>query len=64
MTTGDRTGNIGLKLQQGGLKMDIRQNLLMMRALRHWNWLSREVVDSSPLEMFKSSLDRHLTGVF
>lgn len=35
------------------LKLDIRKNLFMKRLIRHWNRLSREMVVSPFLEVFK-----------
>lgn len=35
------------------LKLDIRKNLFMKRLIRHWNRLTREMVVSPSLEVFK-----------
>jgi len=53
----DRMRGSGFKLEEGRFRPDIRKKFFTVRVVRHWNRLSRDVVDAPRLEAVKARLD-------
>ncbi|KFP47089.1 hypothetical protein N323_02566, partial [Cathartes aura] len=53
----------GFKLKEGRFRLDIRRKFFMMRVVKHWKRLPREVVDAPSLETFKARLDGALSNL-
>jgi len=58
-----RKRGYGFKLKEGWFRLDIRKNFFMMRVVRHWNRLPREVTDAPSLETFQARLDGALSNL-
>jgi len=56
----DRTKGNGSKLKEGRYRLKIKTKRII-KVVRHWNRLTREVVDAPSLETFKVGLDGALS---
>ncbi|KAK4824707.1 hypothetical protein QYF61_017933 [Mycteria americana] len=59
----DRTRDNGFKLKDSRVRLDIGKKFFMMRVVKHWNRLPRELADAPSLETFKVRLGRALSNL-
>jgi len=59
----DRTRSNGFKLREGRFRLDIRKKFFTIRVVKHWNRLSREVVEAPSLEIFRARLGWALSNL-
>ena len=50
----------GLKLEHRKICNNMQKNFFAVRVMEHWSKLSREVVESPFVEIFKTCLDAYL----
>ena len=58
-----RTPNNGLKLKEARFQLNIRKNILTVRAAQQWNQLPLQLDSAPALEALKKNLDNHLADM-
>jgi len=61
VTCCDRTRSKGFNLREGGFRLHIIEKFFMMKVVKHWHRLPREMVEAPSLEKFKARLDGALS---
>ena len=59
----DRTKSNVFKLREGRFRLDTWTKFFTMRLVKHWNRLSREVMEAPSLETYKARLDSALSNL-
>lgn len=60
MMHSNRTRSNGLELENRKFCTNMGKNLFTVRAMKHWNRLPTEVLESPSVEIFKPPVDTHL----
>ena len=58
-----RTKGNSFKPKEARFRLEIRKKFFMMRVVKHWHGLPRELVDAPSLEAFKVRLDGALSNL-
>ena len=53
----------GFKLKEDKFSLDIRKKFFIVKVVRHWNRLPRQVVPAPSLEVFKARSDGALSNL-
>lgn len=62
--TENKTRSNGLKLQQERFRLHNRKNFPPMSMVKYWNWLPRQIVESSLIKVFTCKLKKCSSGMF
>lgn len=63
VVSSNRERGNGHKLKYRKIHLNIRKNFFTLRMIKHWNQLSREVMESPSLEITKTRLDIALSNL-